>query len=533
MDNDVAGPEGFMDDVYSKRWWTLAVLTLSLVMVVVGNTVMNVALPTLSRELQASSSELQWIVDSYALVFAGLLLTAGAIGDRFGRKGALQVGLVIFGVASAVSAFATSPTQLIVTRAVMGFAAAFVMPATLSILTWVFPPHERGRAIGVWAGFVGAGAAIGPIAGGWLLEHFWWGSVFLLNVPIVLLALGAGRVLVPKSRDPEHMALDPAGAALSIIALSTLVYAVIEGPNYGWTDPLVVAPFVTATVFGLAFVLWEFRTDHPMLDLRMVRDRRFAFGSVAITFSFFAMFGVFFLLTQYLQVVLGYSPLEAGLRTLPMAVGLAVTAPTAARLVERFGTKRIVGTGLLTTSVGLTIASGLDASSGYPYLVFALVVMALGMGFTAAPSTASIMASMPLRKAGVGSAVNDTTRELGGALGVAVLGSIAISSYSSSIESAASNLPPGVVNTASRSVAAAVQISGELGASGVNLANAAKSAFTDAMSIAFLIGAAGAVVAAGLVYRFLPHHVVSVERPAGEAPDAPGAPEARPVQAEA
>jgi EmrB/QacA subfamily drug resistance transporter len=533
MDNDVAGPQGSMDDVYGKRWWTLAVLTLSLVMVVVGNTVMNVALPTLSRELQASSSELQWIVDSYALVFAGLLLTAGAIGDRFGRKGALQVGLVIFGLASAVSAFVTSPTQLIITRAVMGLAAAFVMPATLSILTWAFPPHERGRAIGVWAGFVGAGAAIGPIAGGWLLENFWWGSVFLLNVPIVLLALGAGRVLVPKSRDPEHMALDPAGAALSIVALSTLVYAVIEGPNYGWTDPLVLGAFVTAAVFGLAFVLWEFRTDHPMLDLRMVRDRRFAFGSVAITFSFFAMFGVFFLLTQYLQVVLGYSPLEAGLRTLPMAVGLAVTAPTAARLVERFGTKRIVGTGLLTTSVGLTIASRLDASSGYPYLVFALLVMALGMGFTAAPSTASIMASMPLRKAGVGSAVNDTTRELGGALGVAVLGSIAITSYSSSIESAASNLPPGVVAAASRSVGAAVQVGGELGASGVNLANTAKSAFTDAMSISFLIAAGVAVVAAGLVYRFLPHRVVSVERPAPEATEAPGTPEPAAVRAEA
>jgi fucose permease len=265
----------------------------------------------------------------------------------------------------------------------------------------------------------------------------------------------------------------------------------------------------------------------------MVRDRRFAFGSVAITFSFFAMFGVFFLLTQYLQVVLGYSPLEAGVRTLPMAVGLAVTAPTAARLVERFGTKRIVGTGLLTTSVGLTIASRLDASSGYPYLVFALLVMALGMGFTAAPSTASIMASMPLRKAGVGSAVNDTTRELGGALGVAVLGSIAISSYSSSIESATSNLPPGVVAAASRSVGAAVQISGELGASGVNLANAAKSAFTDAMSIAFLIAAGVAIVAAGLVYRFLPHRVVSVERAAQEPPGAPAPPEAHPAQAEA
>jgi EmrB/QacA subfamily drug resistance transporter len=519
--------------VYERRWWTLAVLTLSLVMVVVGNTVMNVALPTLARELDATSSELQWIVDSYALVFAGLLLTAGAIGDRYGRKGALQVGLVIFGAASAVSALATSPNQLIVTRAVMGLAAAFVMPATLSILAWVFPPHERGRAIGVWAGFVGAGAAIGPIAGGWLLENFWWGSVFLLNVPIVLLALGAGRVLVPKSRDPEHTALDPPGAGLSIVALTTLVYAVIEGPNYGWTDPLVLGAFAAALVFGLAYVYWELRTDHPMLDLRMAGDPRFAFGSVAITLSFFAMFGVFFLLTQYLQVVLGYSPLEAGLRTLPMAIGLAVTAPTAARLVERFGTKRIVGTGLLTTSFGLVIASGLDESSSYGYLVFALIVMALGMGFTAAPSTASIMASMPLRKAGVGSAVNDTTRELGGALGVAVLGSIAISSYSSSIETTASTLPAGVMSAASKSVGAAMQVSGELGASGTDLAIAAKTAFTDAMSIAFLIAAGVAVLASGLVFRYMPHRVVSEEHRAQEAPDAPGVPETRPLQAEA
>jgi EmrB/QacA subfamily drug resistance transporter len=496
------------DETYDRRWWTLAVLCLSLVMVVVGNTVLNVALPTLVRDLAATSTQLQWMVDSYALVFAGLLLTAGALGDRYGRKGALVGGLMLFGTASVVSAFATSANQLIITRAVMGIAAAFVMPATLSILTSVFPPQERGRAIGVWAGLAGAGAAIGPVAGGYLLEHFWWGSVFLLNVPIVVLALVAGKFLVPKSRDPHHVALDPVGAGLSIVGLSALLYGIIEAPTYGWGDPLTLTAFALALVFLVAFAWWELRVEHPMLDLNYFRDPRFSAAGAAITLVFFAMFGTFFLLTQYLQIVLGYSALGAGVRTLPAALTMGFAAPTGARLVERFGARRVVSGGLATVAVGLTILSAMGTEANYPLLVVALVVMALGMGFTMAPSTASIMSSIPMNKAGVGSAVNDTTRELGGALGVAVLGSIVVSQYGSALASKLHDVRPALAAVASKSVGAAVQIGERVGGpAGAAIADGARSAFVDAMGVALIVAAGVALVASVLVGRYMPSKV--------------------------
>jgi len=486
-------------------WWTLAVLCLSLVMVVVGNTVLNIALPTLVRDLGATSSQLQWMVDSYALVFAGLLLTAGALGDRFGRKGALIIGLVIFGGASLASTFADTADHLVITRAVMGLGAAFVMPATLSILTSVFPPEQRARAIAVWAGFAGAGAALGPIAAGWLLGHFYWGSVFFLNIPIVLLALVAGRWLVPTSRDESHVALDFAGAALSIVGLGALLYGIIEAPNYGWTDPLVLGAFVAAAVVLAAFVAWELRSEHPMLDLSFFRNPRFAAASVAIMLVFFAMFGTFFLLTQYLQIVRDYTPLEAGLRTLPMAVTMMIMAPMSARFVERFGARAIVSAGLTFVAVGLVLASLLGATTPYIWLAGVLVVMAIGMSITMAPATASIMTSLPLRKAGVGSAWNDTTRELGGALGVAVLGSVMSSQYTSELAGRIGGVPADVGRVAESSVGAAVQISGELPtAVGDALTAAAKSAFMDAMGVALLFAAGVALAAAAVVRRYLP-----------------------------
>jgi MFS transporter, DHA2 family, multidrug resistance protein len=510
--------------IHERRWWTLAVLCLSLVMVVVGNTVLNVALPTLVRDLHATSTQLQWMVDSYGLVFAGLLLTAGALGDRFGRKGALIAGLVIFGAASAVSAFATSPNHLIITRALMGLGAAFVMPATLSILTSVFPPHERGRAIGVWAGFAGAGAAIGPVAGGWLLVHFWWGSVFLLNVPIVIAALVAGRFLVPTSRDPQHTELDPTGAALSILGLSALLYGIIEAPTYGWGDPVTLAAFALAVALLGAFAWWELHTPHPMLDFHFFEDPRFSAAGAAITLVFFAMFGTFFLLTQYLQVVIGYSALGAGVRMLPVALTLGVAAPIAARIVERVGTKRVVASGLITVSLGLLALSRVGVDANYPYLVFALMVTAVGMGFTMAPSTASIMSAIPMNKAGVGSAVNDTTRELGGALGVAVLGSIVVSHYSSALVDKLHSVPPAVAAVATKSVGAAVQIGERIGGpTGASVAAAGRSAFVEAMGLALLVASGVAFVAALLVGHYLPGRV------RGGALDAPAAAEPTPA----
>ncbi|MGH7535417.1 MAG: MFS transporter, partial [Gemmatimonadales bacterium] len=304
--------------VHERRWWIHAVLCLSLVLVVVGNTVLNVALPTLVRELGASAADLQWIVDSYALVFAGLLLLCGALGDRFGRKGALTAGLWIFGLASAASAWASSAGVLIVLRAVQGLGAALIMPATLAILANVFPPHERPKAIAIWAGLAGAGAAIGPVASGFLLEHFWWGSVFLVNVPLVFTALIAGRVLVPTSKNPNAEQLDPVGAVLSMVGLSGVLYGIIEGPTHGWAAPATLGAILSGLAVLIVFGFWELRTEHPMLDLRFFKNPTFSSATAAINLVFFAMFGGFFLLTQYLQLVLGYGTLEAGVRMLPM-----------------------------------------------------------------------------------------------------------------------------------------------------------------------------------------------------------------------
>jgi len=491
-------------------WLTLSVLCLSLVMVVLGNTVLNVALPTLIRELAASSAQLQWMVDSYALVFAGLLLTAGALGDRFGRKGALIVGLVIFGGASLASAFATSPNHLIATRAVMGLASAFVMPATLSILVSVFPPERRGRAIAIWAGFAGVGAAIGPIAGGWLLEHFYWGSVFLLNIPVVVVALVAGRWLVPRSRDPQRSELDPMGAGLSIVGFGALLFAIIEGPNLGWSDPLVASSFAVAAVSLVVFGIWELRSEHPMLDLTFFKDPRFSAASGAIAVVFLVMFGTFFLMTQYLQIVRAYSPLEAGVRMLPFALTMMFGAPASARVVERVGARRVVSLGLATGGLGLALATTVGVGTPYGWLVVVLIVQALGMSLTMAPSTTLIMASVPAGKSGVGSAWNDTTRELGGALGVAILGSLATSQYVTSLQDATLALPDGFGAVAEASVGSALQAAERLPAElSRDLAEAARAAFVDGLGLAFGVAAALAFAASAAVARYLPRSVAA------------------------
>ena len=404
-------------DVYRRRWVILGVLCLSLVLVVVGNSSLNVALPRLQEDLRASSTQLQWIVDAYSIVFAGLLLPAGALGDRFGRKGALQLGLTTFGLASLLSTFAHSPDQLIATRALMGVGAAFVMPATLSILANVFPPAERARAIAIWAGFSGAGAAIGPVMSGLLLEHLWWGSVFFVNVPIVVVALIAGALVVPTSRDPNHGKLDPIGAAISVVALVSLLYAIIEAPVEGWGSPSTIGGVVIFGVFAVGFVVWESRRAEPMLPMTFFRNRRFSVGAATITLTFFCMFGLFFVLTQYLQFVLGFSPLAAGLGTLPLAAMLIIFAPRSAGFVARWGQARVQAFGLVLVSMGMLVMATLQADSSYGWVALGLVIMGIGMACTTAPATNAIVSSVPLSKSGVGSAVNDTTREVGGALG--------------------------------------------------------------------------------------------------------------------
>jgi EmrB/QacA subfamily drug resistance transporter len=482
---------------YERRWWTLGVLCISLVMIVMANASLNVALPTLADDLHASSSSLQWIVDAYSLVFAGLLLTAGSLGDRYGRRLALNGGLIVFGAASLFAVLSNSSTAVIGARAVMGVGAAFVMPATLSILAHVFPPNERPRAIAIWAGFAGFGVAMGGVVSGALLEHFWWGSIFLINVFVVVVALVAGFFLIPKSREKIHAPLDPLGALLSIAGLSALVYGIIEAPDNGWLSAQTLGTFAIAIAILSAFVWWQWKAKEPMLDLRFFRNPRFTAATTAITLVFFAMFGTYFIFTQYLQFVHGYDPLSAGIRMVPWALAYIVSATQSAKLVERFGQRLVVSSGLVIGGAGLaTVAVTSSLTASYWWFALGIVIEALGMGITTAPSTGAIMQSLPLHKAGVGSAVNDTTRELGGALGVAVLGSLVASHFRSSFGSAIAGLPA----KATHSLAEALQHAAAVGGvRGGTIATAAKVSYVDAFNTTLWVGMAVVLVASGIV----------------------------------
>jgi EmrB/QacA subfamily drug resistance transporter len=491
-----------------RRWQILAVLCVSLFVIVMDNTIVNVALPTLARELDAGTSSLQWIVDAYTLVFAGLLLAAGGLGDRFGRKGALLAGLALFGAFSAAGAFASSTGQLISARAVMGVGAALIFPTTLAIVVNVFTePRERAAAIGIWTAIAGVGVALGPISGGWLLEHFSWGSVFLVNVPVTVAGIVGTLVLVPRSRDPRAPRLDLPGLALSIAGVTLLVWSLIEAPSHGWISATTIGGIAGAVALLSVFAWWELRTPAPLLDVHLFRNMRFTAASLAITLGFFALFGFIFLVTQYLQLVKGYSALQAGMRTLPFAIAMVVAAVSSPKVVQRIGTKLVVAAGLALMAGGFAIASTNDASTSYTVIASAMVLMGFGLGSAAAPATESILASLPREKAGVGSAVNDTTREVGGTLGVAVLGSIMASVYGGRIIDALSGtpLPAGLRAAAGDSLAAALQIAGGVGgAAGRGIAFAAKDAFVQAFQIGSVVTGAVALVGAVIALLFLP-----------------------------
>jgi EmrB/QacA subfamily drug resistance transporter len=497
---------------YERRWWILGVLCLSLLVIGLDNTILNVALPTLVRDLGASTSQLQWIVDAYTLVFAGLLLTAGSLSDRYGRRTALAAGLVTFGVGSLASAFAGSASTLIFTRALMGVGGAFIMPSTLSILTNVFPAEERGRAIGIWAGVSGLGIGIGPVVGGWLLTHFWWGSVFLVNVPVVIFALVAGRLIVPNSKDPAAPRLDPVGAVLSIVGLVSLVFGIIEAPSHGWTDPLILTAFGIAAVALSTFIAWERRSDHPMLNLEFFKNPRFTAANISVTLVFFALFGSLFFLTQYLQFVLGYSALQAGYRVAPIALVLIVVSPIAGRLVNRLGNKVLVTAGMGVVATGLWYLSTLTIASGYGHVIVSIMILGSGMALAMTPATESIMGSLPLAKAGVGSAMNDTTRQIGGALGVAILGSVFASAYTATLQPWLAGLSANTAMAAQSSVGAAIAIGNQVGGvAGIALVTASKSAFIHAMDRGLAVGAFVALVGAVVALLWLPKRARDVE----------------------
>jgi len=490
---------------YARRWKTLGVLSLSLLIIGLDNTILNVALPSLQEEFDASTSTLQWMVDSYLLVFAGLLLTMGTLGDRFGRKLALQVGLALFGTASLAVLVVDTSSQLIAARAVMGIGGALIMPATLSIISNVFPREERSKAIGVWAAMAAVGVGLGPLFGGLLLEWFDWTSVFLLNVPVVGTAFLLSFFLVPESRDPKPGAFDVPGATLSVATLSALVYGLIEAPERGWTSPLILSCFGATALLAALFVRWELRTPEPMLDLSFFRNPRFSVASGGIGIASFALFGGIFATTQYLQDVHGYSALEAGAGMVPLAAGLVLGAGSSVKIVERIGTTRVVMAGLVVTGTLLATTLLWTADTAYWPLGLWFFGVAFAMGWVMAPSTDSVMGAVPPEKAGVASAMNDVNRQVGGALGTAVIGSLISTVYSSRIHDDVASLSDASRSAAEDSVGGANAVASTLPhADGASLADAAGRAFTDAIGIGFTAAAGVALLAAIAVKVWLP-----------------------------
>jgi len=499
---------------HRRRWLTLLVLCISLIVIILDNTILNVAIPTLAHPtaqggLGATASQLQWIVDAYTLVFAGLLLTAGSLGDRFGRYRCLTIGLAVFGVGSTLSAFAPSADFLILTRATMGIGGAFIMPSTLSIITNVFTdPAERGKAIGIWAGVSALGLGLGPISGGFLLEHFWWGSVFIVNVPIVITGLVLGYLLVPESSDPSHGRLDPVGALLSVVSLGSLLWAVIEAPSKGWSSAPILAGFAIGAVLLGAFFAWELHSEHPMLDMAFFENPRFSAASGAITLVFLSLFGTLFLMTQFLQSVLGYSTVRAGAVLLPQAAVIMICAPLSNVWVQRLGNKIVVAAGLLLVTTSLVLFTTFEPNSSVLHVILITMLMGMGMANVMAPCTDSIMGSLPRAKAGVGSAVNDTTRQMGGAVGVAVFGSIMASHFTSAItRKLAGSVPPEVFAQVKDNVGQAIGAAhqgGPIRPFAAQIVRAANASFVSGLHIVGVTAACVTLLAAVGVALFLP-----------------------------
>ena len=494
----------------------LAVLCLAVFTVNVDTTIVNVALPTLVRDLGATTRELQWVVDAYLLVFAALVLAGGSLSDRLGRRAVLVVGLVVFGLGNAVAAACTTPEQLIAARALTGLGAAAVFPTTLSILTQVFRDRAaRAKAIGVWGASTGLAVAFGPITGGALLERWWWGSTFLVKVPVAVLAVLLVLALVPESRDPAAPRLDVVGLVLSALGLAVLVYTVIEAPERGWASWPTAAGLLGAALLAALFVRHEATTREPLLDVALFADRRFTAASLAITVSFFALFGFIFLITQYFQFLRGYGPLETGVRILPVALCVALGSVAGTLLVVRLGNKVVVATGLLSLATSYAWISTASTVTGYGEIAGQMVLLGLGMGLTSAPATESIMGAVQTDKAGVGSAVNDATRELGGTLGVAVIGSVFASLFAGRLDELAGAVPA----EATESVGAAFTVAAALPAPlGDALRTAASAGFFDGLQAGCLVASGVALVGAVVAAVALPSRPASAPEQ-----DGPGA----------
>ncbi|MFJ3214993.1 MFS transporter [Kitasatospora sp. NPDC086801] len=517
-----AAPPRVPEAIHRRRWAILCTLVLALLVVVLDNSILNVAMKTIATPapvgLGASQSDLEWSINSYTLVFAGLLFTSGLLGDRFGRKRALLGGMVVFGIASLLSALAASPGELIGYRALMGVGAALAMPATLAIIMNVFERSEQPKAIGIWAGAVGLAIAIGPITGGLLIEHFWWGSVFLINVPIVIVAVIAMVVLVPESKDPSPGKLDPIGVLLSIIGLVALIYGIIKGGELAdFTAAEAWVPTLIGVLALAAFVWFERRTRFPALDVTWFRNKVFSASVVVVGVVFFALMGVSFFGVFYIQSVRGYSALQAGLLMLPLAVAQLVFAPRARLVVDRFGVAATAAVGMLLIAVGFVGYTLLGVDTPIWVLIVLGLLMGTGMAHVMPPVTVAIMGSLPREKAGAGSAVNNTFRQVGGSLGVAVLGAVLSTVYRDGMADTLNQLPDDLRGKAGESLEATLAIAERMGPKGAALIGPADDAFVSAMHVVASLSAGITVVGALIAWFLLPRRSAAPGGPAGKA----------------
>ena len=504
---------------HPRRWIILGGLVFSLLVVVLDNTVLNVALKTMSepkpKGLGASQSDLEWAINSYTLIFAGLLFTWGILADRLGRKRILMLGMVLFGISSLLTAYAGSPGELIAARAAMGFSGAAIMPSTLAIIANVFPRHEQGKAIGIWSGSVGLAIAIGPVVGGALLNSFWWGSVFLINVPITAIAFVVMLILLPESKNPKPGRLDPTGVLLEMGGLVLFVYGIIHAGDTGdWSNVTVWGSIALGLLLMVGFVLWELRSAHPALDVRLFSNRQFSAAVIAVALTFFAMMGGMFFFSFYLQSVRGYSPLMSGVFMLPFAAAMVIFSPLSATQVRRFGPRPVAVTGLVCIAAAMACYQFVTASSAmWIYLLIAFIQGA-AMANVMPPATTTVMTSLPRQIAGVGSSVNNTVRQLGGALGVAVLGTILTTAYRDRMQpliTSVAHLSPDQAHSVSGSIEATQEMVAGATASGhpqaQQLLQPANEAFVHAMHVTTMVGAGVMVLTALVVWLWLPKHV--------------------------
>lgn len=491
-------------DTASHRRGVLTSMCLALVLVVASVSSVNLALTGISIDLGTSSSQLTWIADGYTVALAALVLPFGALGDRFGRRSLLLIGAAIFGAAALAASFAQSPQLLIASRVVMGLGAAMIMPGTLSTITAVFPEDQRARAVSVWAGFASSGGILGMFGCGLLLEWSTWRSTFAVTAGLAVVTLVAAWKLAPNTADPEEAVIDVVGSVLSAIGVGALVYGIIEGAEAGWTAAAALASLGTAAAALAAFVAWELHTARPMLDVRLFRLRGFTAGTLAITSQFLCVFGFFLVAMQFLLLMLGYSPLHSAFGLLPMAIVVMPLSQRTPHVVDRIGERAVMTIGLALMGLGLVTLAFLDADSAYWHFLGGLLVFGAGMALTSTPSTTVIVSSLPAGKQGVASAVNDVAREVGAALGIAILGSTFNRGYRDAVTDSTAGLPAQAAHAVRESAGAGFSVAGELGEAGANLADSVRSAFSTGLGDAMTVGAVILFLAAGAVAWITP-----------------------------